>query len=83
MKYADAPAARFCLEEATIQELHAAIQAGETTVTATVEHYLARVRAFNGVSSMLVTEGGGPVPETVGTVRGGKPLRFPTRTAKA
>ncbi len=73
----------FRLEEATIGELHAAIRAGRTTCKATVEHYLARVRAFNGVASMLVTEDGADVPEATGTVRGGAPLKFPTKTVKA
>ncbi len=53
----------FRLEEATIDDLHAAIRAGATTVVAVVQHYLARVRAYNGVASMLVTEDGAPVPE--------------------
>lgn len=73
----------FQLEEATIDDLHAAIRAGQTTCLAVVQHYLARVRAFNGVASMLVTEDGKPVPEAQGTVRGGAPLKFPTRTVKA
>jgi amidase len=51
------------LEEATIDELHAAIKFGATTVKATVEHYIARVRAFNGPASMLETEDGRAVPE--------------------
>ncbi len=36
----------FQLEEATIDELHQAIRAGRTTCVAVVEHYLARVRAY-------------------------------------
>jgi amidase len=75
--------ASFRLEEATIDELHAAIRAGQTTCVAVVEHYLARVRAFNGVSSALVTEDGAPVPEATGTVRAQMPLKFPTQTVKA
>lgn len=73
----------FQLEEATIGELHAAIRAGETTVLKVVQHYLTRVRAFNGVSSMLVTADGRDVPAAAGAVRGGAPLRFPVRTVKA
>ncbi|HEY4141589.1 MAG TPA: amidase family protein [Pseudolabrys sp.] len=76
------PHAPFRLEEATIDELHAAIKSGETTVKATVEHYIARVRAFNGPSSMLVTEDGADIPEATGTVRGGRALKFPTKTKK-
>jgi Asp-tRNA(Asn)/Glu-tRNA(Gln) amidotransferase A subunit family amidase len=77
------PHVPFRLEEATIDELHAAIKSGETTVKATVEHYIARVRAFNGPSSMLVTEDGADIPEATGAVRGQRPLKFPTKTVKA
>ena len=59
----------FRLEEATIDELHQAIKAGWTTCVSVVEHYLARVRAFNGVASVLVTEDGRPVPPVTGMVR--------------
>src|SRR5436853_1708624 len=67
-------------EEATSDELQAAIRAGETTVVQVVEHYIARARAFNGVASLLVTEDGGNITEATGTVRAGMPLRFPTET---
>jgi amidase len=77
------PETQFRLEEATIDELHAAIKAGKTTCVAIVRHYLARVRAFNGVASMLVTKDGAAIAEAKGTVRGGAPLRFPTQTVKA
>src|SRR5438874_6643980 len=73
----------FCLEEATIEELQAAIRAGETTCVGVVEHYLARARAYNGVASLLVTEHGASVPEAAGTMRAGAPLRFPTETVAA
>ncbi|MGH3439611.1 MAG: amidase family protein [Sciscionella sp.] len=45
-----------------------------------VQRYLARVRAYNGVASMLVTADGAPVPEARGAVRGGAALNFPTDT---
>ncbi len=73
----------FRLEEATIDDLHQAIREGRTTCVAVVRHYIDRVRAYNGVSTMLVTEDGAPVPEAAGTVRGQERLRFPTQTAKA
>jgi Asp-tRNA(Asn)/Glu-tRNA(Gln) amidotransferase A subunit family amidase len=41
------------------------------------------VRAYNGVSSLLVTQDGGPVPQATGTVRGQQALTFPTQTVKA
>jgi amidase len=73
----------FRLEEATIDELHAAIKAGETTCIAVVRHYIERARAYNGVASLLVTEDGAQIPEAIGTVRAGAALRFPTATVKA
>src|SRR3954462_644960 len=74
---------RFRLEEATIGELHAAMKAEATTCVAVVQTYIARVRAYNGVASALVTEAGAPVAPAAGTVRAGKALRFPTATVKA
>jgi amidase len=79
----DAQQAPFCLEEATIDELHAAIRAGRTTCVQVVRHYLARARAYNGVASLLVTEDGAAIPEAAGTLRVGAPLRFPTETVAA
>jgi amidase len=73
----------FRLEEATIAELHAGIRAGKTTCVAIVRHYLDRVRAYNGVASVLVTEDGKPVAEATGPLRAGAPLRFPTETVAA
>jgi len=79
----EAKTAPFRLEEATIDDLHAAIRSGATTVVAVVQHYLARVRAYNGVASALVTADGAPVPPATGVTRGGAPLKFPTQTVKA
>ena len=79
----DAQNARFRLDEATIGDLHAAIQSGRTTCVDVVQHYIDRVRAYNGVASLLVTEDGMPIPEARGAVRGLSPLRFPAETVKA
>lgn len=76
-------AASFRLEEATIDELHQAIRDGRTTCVDVVRRYIARVRAYNGVASMLVTRDGAAVPEVLGAIRGGAPLRFPTQTVAA
>ncbi|HXO90769.1 MAG TPA: amidase family protein [Stellaceae bacterium] len=73
----------FCLEEATIEELHQAIRTGRTTCLAVIRHYIERARAYNGVASMLVTEDGVPVPEATGVMRAGAPLRFPKETVEA
>jgi amidase len=72
----------FQLEEATIDDLHRAIKTGKTTVVAVVQHYIERVRKYNGVASVLVTRDGEPVAEANGTVRGEAPLEFPTETLK-
>src|SRR4030088_2598600 len=70
----------FRLEEATIDDLHGAIKAGRTTVAAVVQHYLTRVRAYNGVASMLMTQDGAPVAEGPGARGAGKGVNFPTQT---
>ena len=75
--------AGFQLVEATIDGLHAAIRAGDTTCAAVVREYIARARAYNGVSSVLVTEDGAPVAQVQGVVRAQSPLEFPTDTVKA
>src|SRR4051794_3483259 len=77
------PEKPFRLEEATIEELHAAIKSGQTTCVAIVQHYIDRARAYNGVASALVTTDGAPVPEAPGAVRAQAPLCFPTATVKA
>ena len=73
----------FHVEEATIKELHDAIRAGRTNCVNVVQQYIARVRAYNGVASLLVTGDGAPVPEAIGAMRGGAPLAFPTETVAA
>src|SRR3981189_2521874 len=77
------PDTPFRLEEATIDELHQAISRGQTTVVVVVRPYIERVRAFNGIASMLVTENGAPIPEATGAVRAETRLRFPTQTVAA
>ena len=73
----------FQLVEATIEQLHAAIRSGETSCTAVVQEYVARAKAYNGVSSMLVTEDGASVSDAPGAVRAQAPIRFPTETIGA
>jgi hypothetical protein len=70
----------FRIEEASIEDIQAAILAGRTTCVDIVHQYLARVRAFNGVATVLVTEDGADIPAAPGIVRGGEPIRFPTTT---
>ena len=73
----------FRLEEATIEDLHAAIKAGEITCVQVVQHYIARARAFNGVASALVTKDGASIDAAKGAIRAQAPLRFPTHTINA
>src|SRR5262244_2952224 len=73
----------FRLEEATIDDLHAAIRAGEITCVQIVEHYLDRARAYNGVAGVLVTDDGMAVDKATGVVRAGASLVFPTETVAA
>src|SRR5687768_8421742 len=76
-----APAiAKFTLEEATIDGIHAGIKAGEVTCTKIVEAYINRARAYNGVCTKPVTADGGNIPAALGAVRSGSPLKFPTET---
>jgi amidase len=73
----------FRLEEATIEDLHKAISDGRTTCVAVVRHYIDRVRAYNGVASMLVTRDGAQIAEAPGAIRGMTTLCFPTNTVAA
>ncbi len=71
---------QFHLEEATIAEVHRAIQANQLTCVGLVQMYLDRARAYNGVTNQLVTRDGAPVPPSPGMVRVGAPLEYPTNT---
>ena len=70
----------FHLEEATIADVHRGIQSGQLTCRGLVEMYLARARAYNGVTNQLVTRDGEPVAGVPGMVRAGAPLEYPTET---
>ena len=47
---------RFHLEEATISDVHRAIQEGQISCKAIVQAYINRARAYNGTCNQLVTE---------------------------
>ena len=72
--------APFELVEATIGDVHRAIQQGQITCRGLVEAYLQRARVYNHPSDRLVTGDGKPIPPARGTVRAGKPIEFPTET---
>jgi amidase len=73
-------APRFQVEEATIAELHRAIQEGRTTCQAVVQTYIDRARAYNGACTTLVTKDGAAIAPSTGPVRAGAPVTFPSRT---
>jgi len=73
-------ASAFKLEEATIDDIHKGIRAGEVTCQQIVEGYVARARAYNGICTKLVTTDGAKIPAATGAVRAGAPLTFPTET---
>jgi len=70
----------FHLQEGTIDDVHHAILNGQITCRGLVELYLNRAKAYNGVSNVLVTKDGAPIPPAPGAVRAGSPLKFPTQT---
>jgi Asp-tRNA(Asn)/Glu-tRNA(Gln) amidotransferase A subunit family amidase len=74
---------KFHLEEATIDDVHRAIQDGQISCHSLVEAYVARAHAYNGVTNELVTADGQDVPAVPGVVRAGAPLEYPTKTVKA
>jgi amidase len=73
-------AGMFRVEEATIADLHRAIQHGETTCQAIVQAYVERARAYNGTCTQLVTRDGAPIPVVAGAMRAGSATTFPTST---
>ena len=71
---------RFHLQEATIDDVHRAIRAGQITCKSLVTLYINRAKAYNGVSNQLVTRDGAPIAPVSGAVRAGAPIKFPTDT---
>jgi len=76
-------AGKFHLEEATIDDIQSAIKSGEMTCKGIVQAYMARVKAYNGACTQLVTSDGKSIAASFGTVRGGAPIKFPTKTTAA
>ncbi|MDB6083852.1 MAG: amidase, Asp-tRNAAsn/Glu-tRNAGln amidotransferase subunit [Gammaproteobacteria bacterium] len=76
-------AGKFHVEEATIDSIQSAIKSGQTTCKETVEAYIARAKAYNGICTSLVTPDGADFTAGLGYVRAGAPLKFPIKTVKA
>jgi len=70
----------FQLVEATISDIHQAIQAGDITCEELVQAYIDRAAAFSGVCTQLVTEDGASVPAATGRVIAGSAHVYPTAT---
>lgn len=70
----------FQVEEASIEDLHRAIQDGRTTCRQIVQSYVDRARAYNGSCTKLVTSDGASIASALGTVRAMQPVRFPVDT---
>ena len=66
----------FRLEEATIEDSSPGDQVGQTRADV-VERCISRVRALNGVCSILVTEDNAPIESAAGAIRAAKPVTFP------
>lgn len=71
---------RFELVEATIADVHRAIQQGQITCRGLVEAYVQRARAYSSPSDRLVTADGTPIPPAQGKGLAGSPVDFPTET---
>jgi amidase len=71
----------FQLEEASISDIHGAIQRGERTCRQIVEGYLARARVYNsGLCTALVTADGKAIKPMTGRILAGQPIKYPTKT---
>src|SRR5215510_7781722 len=64
---------QFHLQEATINDIHAAIKSGEITCQGLVQAYVNRAKAYNGMCTELVTKDGANIPQALGAMRAGIP----------
>lgn len=72
--------ADFQIQEASIESIQSAIRSGEVTCKDVVKSYIARAKAYNGSCTKLVTTDGGTIPQALGAIRAGSPVKFPTQT---
>jgi amidase len=70
----------FHVEEATIADVHRAIQQGQTSCRTIVQTYIDRARTYNGTCTQLVTRDGASVTAGSGPVRAGVATAFPSST---
>src|SRR5262245_41159288 len=74
---------QFHFQEATINDVHAAIKGGEITCQGLVQAYMNRAKAYNGMCTELVTKDGAVIPQALGAMRAGSPVNYPTKTVAA
>src|SRR5262245_14214685 len=67
---------QFHLQEAKINDIHAAIKGGAITCEGLVQAYINRAKAYNGICTELVTKDGADIAPVLGAVRAGSPLKF-------
>ena len=82
-RIAHSQSADFHIEEASISDIHQAIQKGQVTCKQVVQAYIERAKAYNGICTSLVTRDGAPVPFATGEIRTGAAVAFPTATVPA
>ena len=75
--------AQFRIEEASIAGIQSAIRSGQTSCKQVVQMYIDRAKAYNGACTELLTKDGAPIPPSMGMVRAGAPVQYPTKTAAA
>ena len=78
-----AAAAKFHLEEASIDDIQQGIKSGQITCEGLVQAYIKRIKAYNGACTRLVTPKGELIAAATGATRGAAPVQFPTQTVPA
>ncbi len=73
----------FHVEEASITDIQNSIRSGQTTCEGVVQAYIARAKAYNGACTALLTKDGAAVPQSMGMMRAGSLLKYPTQTVPA
>ena len=73
----------FQVAEATIHDIHNAIQTNQITCRQLTQLFVNRAKAYNGVCTQLVTEQGTALSPATGVVRAGAAIKFPAKTVAA
>jgi Asp-tRNA(Asn)/Glu-tRNA(Gln) amidotransferase A subunit family amidase len=73
-------APKFELVEASIADVHRAIEHGQVTCQQIVQGYIDRAKAYNGTCTALVTADGATITPGTGQVRAGAAVTYPSNT---